>query len=242
MEPALPRSVPARAGADDAVLARRIAGGEIDLFETIMRRHNTRLFRAARAILRNDAEAEDAVQEAYIQAYRRLGDFRGDAHLSTWLTRIVINQALGRLRQSKRDRVVVPFDARGAEGQAPPEPPDEQAEPASHVVLRRELRDLIERRLDELPVAFRTVFVLREVQELSVEETAECLAIPPATVRTRLFRARALLRAALARDLESAAVDVFGFAGERCDRIVATVMARIGGTGHPSAPAGNAER
>jgi RNA polymerase sigma-70 factor, ECF subfamily len=104
---------------------------------------------------------------------------------------------------------------------------DEKAEPPSSAALRAEVRQLLEQRIDELPVAFRTVFVMREVEDMSVEETAECLGIPPATVRTRLFRARALLRAALARDIDTATVDVFGFAGSRCDRIVAAVLLRI---------------
>ena len=193
-----------------------------------MRRYNTRLFRAARAILKDDAEAEDAVQDAYFDAYRHIGEFRGGSQLGTWLVRIAVNRALMRLRKQKRDRVVVPFAADAAnEDSRDLDPEDSTAEPATTTLLRAEIRKMLERRLDELPVAFRTVFILREVEEMSVEETAEALAIPPATVRTRLFRARALLRSSLARDLDVATGDVFGFAGARCDRIVTAVLAGV---------------
>jgi len=194
-------------------------------FEAVMRQHNGRLFRVARAILKDDTEAEDALQDAYLEAYRHLGEFRGDAQLSTWLTRIVVNQSLMRLRRQKRERVVVPFD--GPEEREEVDVADENAELPSSAAMRAEVRRILERRIDELPVAFRTVFVMREVEDMTVDETAECLGLPPATVRTRLFRARSLLRTALARDVDSATVDVFGFAGARCDRIVAAVLSRI---------------
>lgn len=212
---------------DDRHLADRIAAHDNSAFETLMRRYNTRLFRAARAILKDDAEAEDAVQDAYLDAYRHIDQFHGGSQLGTWLVRIAINHALMRLRKHKRERVVVPFAA-GPERDSPDlDPADSTAELASTTILRTEIRRMLERRLDELPVAFRTVFVLREVEEMSVEETAAALGIPPATVRTRLFRARGLLRAALARDLDVATGDLFAFAGSRCDRIVAAVMARL---------------
>jgi RNA polymerase sigma-70 factor (ECF subfamily) len=153
--------------------------------------------------------------------------YRGGARLATWLTRIVINQSLARLRKSRRDRHVLPFTQRSMADVPESQVPDERTESPTSAVLRAETRRLLERRIDELPVGFRTVFVLREVEDLSVEETAACLGIPEATVRTRLFRARALLREALARDLDVATSDVFGFAGERCDRIVAAVLARV---------------
>ena len=197
-------------------------------FEAIMRRHNGRLFRVARAILKNDADAEDALQDAYLEAYRHLDEFRADAQLSTWLTRIVVNQALMRLRRQKRDGKVVPF-RQDSGGEASPEVEvrDERTESPSAAVLRTEIRRILERRIDELPVAYRTVFVMREVEEMSVEETAQGLSIPSSTVRTRLFRARALLRASLARDVDMATGDVFAFAGGRCDRIVANVLAQL---------------
>jgi RNA polymerase sigma-70 factor, ECF subfamily len=210
----------------DRDLVDRITARDPVAFEALMRRYNTRLFRTARAILKDDAEAEDAVQDAYIDAYRHMGDFQGGSQLGTWLVRITVNRALMRLRKQKRDRVVVPF-VTDADKEKDLDPEDRTAEPASTTILRAEIRKILERRVDELPVAFRTVFILREVEEMSVEETAEALGIPSATVRTRLFRARALLRSALARDLDIATGDVFGFAGSRCDRIVTAVLAEV---------------
>jgi RNA polymerase sigma-70 factor, ECF subfamily len=198
-------------------------------FEALMRRFNQKLFRVARSILRNDADAEDAMQDAYLQAYRRLSDFRGEAQLSTWLTRIVINQALMRLRSDKRDRVVLSFnDADANEAQSlVEEMPDDKSESPRDAALRGEIRRLLEHHIDALPLPMRTVLVMRDVEDMSVQETAETLGIPPATVRTRLFRARAMLREMLTRDTDTATLDVFGFDGARCDRIVAAVLARI---------------
>jgi RNA polymerase sigma-70 factor (ECF subfamily) len=178
-------------------------------------------------VLKNDAEAEDVLQDAYLDAYRNMARFRGDSQLGTWLVRLVVNRALMRLRRTRRDPVVVPMAGRdGRADAAPLELPDEASESPVTAAARAEIRRLLERRIDELPVAFRTVFVLREVEELSVDEVSACLGIPPATVRTRMFRARALLREALARELDVATGDVFAFAGQRCDRIVAAVLAR----------------
>jgi RNA polymerase sigma-70 factor (ECF subfamily) len=215
--------------AADADLARATANGDQAAFEALMRRYNGKLFRIARAILRDDAEAEDALQDAYIHAYRKIGEYRADAKLGTWLTRIAINQALMRLRKQKRERVVVPFASRSASSPEPYERDfaDDRTEPPPAATLRAEIRRILERRIEELPVAFRTVFIMREVEDMSVQETADCLSLPPATVRTRLFRARALLREALERDLDAASVDIYAFAGERCDRIVRAVLAQI---------------
>lgn len=212
----------------EAELIDRIAHGDHAAFEAVMRRYNGKLFRVARAIVRDDAEAEDALQDAYLEAFRHTAEFRGGSQFATWLTRIVINQSLMRLRKQKRERVVVPFRERGRIEDSPvdTEVADHSAEPPTTAILRAEIRRLVERRIDELPVAFRTVFVMRDVEDMTVQETADCLSIPAATVRTRLFRARALLREALARDMDPATIDVFGFAGERCDRIVAAVLAR----------------
>jgi RNA polymerase sigma-70 factor (ECF subfamily) len=215
---------------NDAVLAARIGRGDQAAFEALMRRYNGRLFRVARAILRDDAEAEDALQEAYLDAYRHMAEFRGGSALSTWLTRIVVNRSLMRLRRRKRERIVVPFDHNRGEadlGGRDVDPPDNDAESPAGTTLRAEIRAILERRIDELPLAFRTVFVMREVDDMTVEQTAECLDIPPATVRTRLFRARSLLRQSLASDIENATAGVFGFAGERCDRIVSRVLAQL---------------
>lgn len=194
-----------------------------------MRRYNGRLFRVARAILRDDEAAEDALQDTYLDAYRHAAEFGGRAPLSTWLTKIVINHSLMRLRKQKRDRIVVPFVGRhGADDRSTEiDVADEHTEPPPKAAFRAEIRRILEQRIDELPVAFRTVLIMRDVEDMNVQETAEALGIPAATVRTRLFRARALLRQALERDMDVAAVDVFGFAGERCDRIVARTLARL---------------
>ena len=214
---------------DDAELARRVAKGDHRAFETVMRQHNRMLYRLARSILKDEADAEDAVQEAYLAAYRNIGSFRGGAKLSTWLCRIVINEAYGRLRKQKRAAVVVPIGAH-EHGDHPAQEgnmADDTTEMPEAAAMRSELRQLLERKIDELPDQFRTVFMLRDVEELSVEETAECLDVPAATVRTRAFRARALLRESLAQEIDTATVHAFGFAGARCDRIVAAVLARI---------------
>ena len=213
--------------AEEMELARRVAGADHDAFERLMRQHNSKLFRVARSILRDDAEAEDALQDAYLDAYRHIGSFRGGSRLGTWLTRIVINHALMRLRKSRRDRQFTPVQETDEGTPRPHEPQDLRAEPPDGAAFRSELRRLLERRIDELPPLFRTVLVMRDVEEMSAQEIAECLAIPPATVRTRLFRARTLLRASLTRDVDVAAAGLFGFAGDRCDRIVARVLARV---------------
>jgi RNA polymerase sigma factor (sigma-70 family) len=211
----------------DTELVHGIAANDHAAFERLMRRYNSRLFRVARAILKDDAEAEDAVQDAYLEAYRHIGEFRGQSRVATWLTRIAINQALMRLRRHKRERVVVPFPGERGASTVTPEVVDRKAESPAAATLRAEIRNVVESRIDELPAAFRAVFVMRDVEEMTVQETAECLGIPAATVRTRLFRARALLRAALARDVDTATLEVFGFAGERCDRIIARVFAAL---------------
>jgi len=205
-------------GLDDSALADRIRRQDQSAFEALMRRHNPRLYRVARAMLKDDGAAEDVLQEAYLDAYTHITDFRGDASLATWLTRLVINRSLMRLRRDKRDKNVVAFD------QEQIDLPDRTSEAPDSAALRAEVRRGLERRIDELPAAFRAVFVMREVEDMSVAETAECLGLTPATVRSRLFRARALLREAFARDMDTAVTDVFSFDGPRCDRIVAAVL------------------
>ena len=222
------QSVPsAKPEGADAELASRSAKGDTRAFEALMRRYNRTLFRTARAILRDDAEAEDALQEAYIQAYRALGTFRAEAKLSTWLARIVANEALMRLRKQTRRAEIVPMQP-AASAEAVEQVMDTDMDKAPETsVQRSEVRRLLEAQIDALPEAYRTVFVLRAVEELSVEETGAVLGLPPATVRTRLFRARSLLREALAQKIDLACEDAFSFAGERCDRVVARVLARL---------------
>ncbi len=229
MKPSTQRSaVGAAHETEDPVLLERVSAGDHAAFEGLMRRYNGKLFRIARAIVKDDSDAEDVLQDPYIDAYRHIDDFRGGSQVGTWLTRIVINQALMRLRKEKRRSVIVPFrEPRTSDPDRPePDVADETSESPSNRVLRGEVRRILERRIDELPLSFRTVFIMREVEDMSVEQTAECLGISPATVRTRLFRARALLRESLAREMDLVTGDVFAFAGARCDRIVAAVLAR----------------
>jgi RNA polymerase sigma-70 factor (ECF subfamily) len=238
---ALP-SATASASLDDAGLLQRMRTGEAGAFELLMRRHNRRLYRVARSLLRDAAEAEDALQEAYLHAFRALGDFRGEAGLVTWLTRIVSNECLGRLRRTARRNNIIPIVAAHAqpdlEGETMAEDPAAIEEDTPERVLQRaELRALLERRIDQLPQDFRAVFVLRSVEELTVEETAQSLGLPEATVRTRHFRARSLLREAIAQDLDTAERELFDFDGARCDRIVAGVLQGLFSPG-PS-PAGS---
>ena len=192
-----------------------------------MRRHNRTLFRTARAILRDDAEAEDALQEAYLHAYEAIGNYRAEAKLSTWLARIVANEALMRVRKRTRRAAIVPLQAAASEDEINEIPDDNMDDSPERSAQRSEMRRLLEVEIDALPDDYRVVFVLRAVEELSVEETAEALGIPQATVRTRLFRARSLLREALASKIDLACEEAFSFAGERCDRIVAHVLERM---------------
>lgn len=222
-----PASTPACCADDDRALVQRVIAGDHTAFELLMRRHNRRLYRLARATLRDDAEAEDALQDAYLCAYRTLGQFRGEAALSTWLSRLVLNECYGRLRRHARRENVVPIVSSNTADIDIEAMHPSDSEPPDSAAARAEMRALIERKLDELPESFRTVFVLRSVEELSVEETAQCLDIAEATVRSRHFRAKSLLREALARDIDLAGSELFGFAGARCDRIVANVMSRI---------------
>ena len=201
-------------------------------FEQLMRRHNRMLFRTARAILHDDAEAEDALQEAYIKAYAAMGSFRGEAKVSTWLARIVANEALQRLRRQNRRGAIVPMNSSVSVEEVNEIPEGSMSKTPESSAARAEIRKLLEKRIDALPDAYRPVFMLRAVEEMSVEEVAEVLHVPPATVRTRFFRARSLLRESLASEIDLAYEDAFGFAGERCDRIVAAVMARIKGGDH----------
>jgi RNA polymerase sigma-70 factor, ECF subfamily len=219
----------------DSDLARRVSAGDHIAFEALMRQFNRPLFRVARSILEDDTEAEDALQEAYVTAYGAMNSFRGESKLSTWLTRIVINEALGRLRKQKRDRVVIPFSSEGQQDETAKEAAavDESKASPEAATLRAEIRRLLERKIDELPMAFRTVFMMRELEEMTVEETARCLDIPEATVRSRHFRAKGLLRESLARDIDVGTADAFAFLGERCDRIVAKVLNRINATTNP---------
>ncbi len=213
----------------DVEIVRRVAAGDKGVFCELMRRHNQTLYRTARSIPKDDAEAEDAVQEAYLLAYRGMGAFRGEAKLSSWLVRIVVNEAIARTRKRKRRAEVIRLDGDVESEVTAGESTMDAVAPGQpeQGALRAETRRLLEKKIDGLPDAFRTVFLLRAIEEMSVEEVAAALNIPEATVRTRFFRARGLLREALAREIDFAFEDAFAFAGGRCDRIVAGVLARI---------------
>ena len=196
---------------------------DLQEFEALMRRHNRLLFRTARAILRDDADAEEALQDAYLKAFRAMGEFRGDSKISTWLVRITANEALMRLRKRARSAEVVPLHSSAAAEEVAVKNEDQP----DSLAARKQLRTLLESKIDALPEAFRAVFILRGLEEFSVEETASALELPPATVRTRFFRARSLLREALSTEIDLVFDEAFGFAGERCDRIVARVLAHL---------------
>ena len=211
---------------DEYAIARSIAAGDHAAFERLMRRHNRRLYRLARATLRDPTEAEDALQDAYVCAYRSIGKFRGEASLSTWLSRLLLNECFARLRRSARRQNVIAIVSPNAPIEFTSMAANESETPDTELA-RAQMRDLLERKLDELPENFRTVFVLRSVEEMSVDETAECLGIPEETVRSRHFRAKTMLRESLAQELNLAERDVFQFGGAHCDRVVASVLARL---------------
>ena len=215
------------ADASDLELAFRAADGDEVAFEAIMRRHNRLLFRTARAILKSDTDAEDALQQAYLQAWQALRNFRADAKLSTWLVRIVVNQALGQLRRSQLR--IVPLDSvmTSKEPMETHWQQDDVDRSPDHTAMRAELRQIMEARIDMLPDDFRRVFMLRGVEEMSVQEVSLTLEIPESTVRTRYFRARSMLREGLSQDLDMALCDAFTFDGERCNRIVSSVLVRL---------------
>ena len=211
---------------DDAEIVRRVRAGETALFEVLMRRHNTRVYRSIRSILRDEAETEDAMQQAYLRAYSHLGEFEGASAFSTWLVRIAINEALGRLRRVR----LVPMDAEpeeAARAAAPRTPEDDAA--------AREAMALLEKAIDRLPLHYRTVYVLREVDELSTADTATALDLTEEAVKVRLHRARLALRDIIAAEVGDSARAAFPFLAPRCDRVVAAVMTEIARQRPPAA-------
>jgi RNA polymerase sigma-70 factor (ECF subfamily) len=203
----------------DAEVVRRVLAGEVELFEVLVRRHDARVYRTARAILRDEAEAEDAMQASWLHAYQHLREFAGAATFSTWLVRIAVNEALGRLRRSRR-APLADLDEEGPIMDSNTELPDERA-------AAREAVRVLECAVDALPPAYRTVFVLREVEQLSTRVAAQALGIGEAAVKVRLHRARAMLRRALGAQFARAAPEAFPFLAPRCDRIAARVMEAI---------------
>jgi RNA polymerase sigma-70 factor (ECF subfamily) len=213
----------------DPALVGRVQAGDRGAFREVMQRCNQRLFRDARGVLNDDAEAEDVVQAAYVDAYARIAEFRGEAALLTWLTRIVLNEAYGRLRARHPTVGVEQLDAAPGEGggQVLAFTARGGGEDPAAAAARAQLRRLLEAAVDALPEPFRIVFVLREVEGCSVEETALMLDLRPETVKTRLHRARRLLRTALHDSLSALAGDAFPFLGARCARLTEAVLQRI---------------
>lgn len=216
---------PGETMSDEHIVARVLAG-EPRLYELLMRRYNRRLFRVCRSIVKHDDDAEDAMQEAYVQAFAHLSQFEGRASFATWLTRIAVYAALAKIRRGKRELIEAAFEH--IDPEAHPMSTQNLARDPERRAGDRELAKLLEEAIDELPDHYRTVFVLRAVEELSVAETAEALEIEEETVKTRLFRARAILKERLLARLDTAATSAYEFYLTRCDRVVARVFERIG--------------
>jgi RNA polymerase sigma-70 factor (ECF subfamily) len=211
----------------EAELAAFARAGDREAFRAIMQRCNQRLFRIARSVMRDDAEAEDVLQEAYARAFAAIAGFRGEASLATWLTRIVLNEAHGQLRTRRPTVELTEVEAAQAGGRLLAFRPRAGGDDPEADAGRAQVRRLLERAVDDLPEPFRLVFMLREVEELSVEETAESLGLKPQTVKTRLHRARRLLRQALDARLAGVLTGAYPFLGARCARITEAVLRRL---------------
>ena len=216
----------ARLDTGDAELVRRALARDEAAVRAIMQANNRRLYRLARGVLRNDGEAEDVVQETYVRAFTHLKDFRGDSSLSTWLSRIAMNEALGRLR---RQRPAVELDSlpQGAREAQIIQFPLAADDPEKSMA-QREIQHVVEHAIDELPEAFRLVFITRVIEGMNVEETAEILGLKPETVKTRLHRARTMLRDIVENKIGPVVMEAFPFAGRRCERLTHTVLKRLG--------------
>jgi len=224
-QPGLKQAVPA--APEDVELVRRALARDGGAFRAIMQKHNRRLYRIARGILRNNADAEDAVQDAYVSAFANLGSFRGESALATWLSRIVMNAALGRLRKRNTVDIAAREPARSEAEiiQFPLSTPNDDPE---RTMAQRQILQLVEQATDNMPEAFRLVFVTRVIEGMSVEETSELLGIEPETVKTRLHRARQLVRDQLDKQIGPVLMDAFPFAGRRCERMTEAVLKRLG--------------
>lgn len=215
------------AALDDAELLRRALTRDAEAFAAIMQRHNQRLYRIARSVLRNSAEAEDAVQEAYVAAFSHLASYRGESPLGAWLARIVMNEALGRLRRKPAPADFAPLEA-VPEAEIIQFPQSAASEDPERTMAQRQILQLVEKATDALPEVYRMVFVARVIEGMSVEETADLLRVKPETVKTRLHRARALVRDQLNKQIGPVLMDAFPFAGRRCERLTLGVLKRLG--------------
>jgi RNA polymerase sigma-70 factor (ECF subfamily) len=211
---------------DDCIALEALRRGAPGAAEQVIRRHNRTLWRIARSMLRDERDAEDVVQEAYLRAFSRIGEFRGESSVGTWLARITINEALRRLGTRR-----VPADVAELENQMPAEHAAGPGMPAlpnpEQVAARAEIRRMVERAVDALPTPYRLVFVMRVIDQMDTEETGAALGIPAATVKTRLHRANQQLRETLGTELATALEGAFPFAGLRCDRLTRAVLGRL---------------
>jgi RNA polymerase sigma-70 factor (ECF subfamily) len=221
-----PKTVPA--GAGDADLVKRALARDEAAVRDIIKANNRRLYRLARGILRNDSEAEDVVQETYVRAFTRLNDFRGESSLSTWLSRIAMNEALGRLRRQRPGVEISSLPQGTLEAQIIQFPLMSATDDPEKSMAQREIQHVVEAAIDELPEPFRLVFMTRVVEGMNVEETAEILDLKPETVKTRLHRARAMLRENVEKKIGPVVMEAFPFAGRRCDRLTEAVLHRLG--------------
>jgi len=218
------------AGLGEAELVELARQSNETAIRLLIERNNQRLFRAARSVLRNDGEAEDVVQQTYVKAFTALASFRGEASFSTWLTRIALNEAVSRLRRRKASSELEALDqAVSADaGLVSLFPLSLAPLPADMETARSEMRQLLEAAIDDLPEGFRTVFVLRDVEGLSTDETAEHLKLKPETVKTRLHRARRMLRLVLEQQLRGSFTELYPFDGARCANMADRVIAALG--------------
>lgn len=220
--PTGPATAASHAELTDEELARRVVDGEVELFELLVRRHNGKVYRAVRGLIRDEAAVEDLMQQAYVRAYTHLAQFNGASKLSTWLVRIAINEALQRLRA---DRGLKLLDVESASpGEDPMASPQESPEDSTH---HRALLRVVEAAIDELPEIYRTTLMLRDVQGFSTAEASEALQVEEDAVKQRLHRARAMLREGLQARLGPQLADAFGFQAVRCDRIAHGVMEKL---------------
>jgi RNA polymerase sigma-70 factor, ECF subfamily len=217
----------APAAPDDAELVRRALSRDEAAVRAIMQANNRRLYRLARGILRNDTEAEDVVQDTYVRAFTHLEQFRGDSSLSTWLSRIAMNEALGRLRRQKPGVEWSELEKSAPQAQIIPFPLASSDDPEKSMA-QREIQHVVEHAIDELPSACRIVFITRVIEGMNVEETSEILGLKPETVKTRLHRARTMLRNNVEKKIGPIVMEAFPFAGKRCERLTDAVLKRLG--------------
>jgi RNA polymerase sigma-70 factor (ECF subfamily) len=217
----------APAGTSDAELIQRARARDEAAIRAIMQANNRRLYRMARGILRNDSEAEDVVQETYVRAFTHLDSFRGDSSLATWLARIAMNEALGRLRRQRPNVEWTTLPPGTLEAQIIQFPLSATSDPEK-TMAQREIQQVVEHAIDDLPEAFRIVFITRVIEGMNVEETAEILGLKPETVKTRLHRARTMLRDNVEKKIGPIVMEAFPFAGKRCERLTEAVLKRLG--------------